>query len=304
MSAYKTSQCLSTDEHWMREAERERERTRRFQGQAELLETGSVVDSFAKGEKPFVTWKYGQQRQEAVDEMQRDRSKVQGRAGITSQLPESGVEIISNMYDIRQLQSGVPTRVDQKEVEGNHITEKTKIFPRVTVLDRKSQNAYMERDVNNRSSSKQQLDGAITTCDLDITSKQEVKNAPEIQARIEPGTYSSSISKEADSKNVESIALGSLISDHYRSNSSGTTHVKETPQMKLSERKTSQMVCMIEDILIVDNLATAQVVIKKLRGDYKDFIHACDTEVCADSNFFNDKMFSGIFNDLDMRFYT
>ena len=26
--------------------------------------------------------------------------------------------IISNMYDIRQLQSGVPTRVDQKEGEG------------------------------------------------------------------------------------------------------------------------------------------------------------------------------------------
>ena len=288
----------------MREAERERERTRRFQGQAELLETGSVVDSFAKGGKPFVSWKCGQQRQEEVDEMQRDRNKVQGRVGITSQLPENGVEIISSMYDIRQMQSGIPSRVDQKEGEDNHITEKKKIFPRVTVLDRKYQNGYMERDVNYRTSSKQQLDGATTTCDLDITSKQEIKNAPEIQARGEPVTYSSSISKEADSKNVESIVLGALISDHYRSISSGTTHVKETPQMKLSERKTSQMVCMMEDILVVDNLAIAQVVIEKLRGDYKDFIHACDTEVCSDSKFFNDKMFSNIFNDLKVRLYT
>ncbi|MCO5595495.1 hypothetical protein L7F22_049539 [Adiantum nelumboides] len=40
-----------------------------------------------------------------------------------------------------------------------------------------------------------------------------------------------------------------------------------------------RLACTVDDVMIVDNIATARTVIAKLRGQYKDAVHACDTEV-------------------------
>lgn len=45
------------------------------------------------------------------------------------------------------------------------------------------------------------------------------------------------------------------------------------------QNNVARLACTIEDVAIVDNIVTARAVLEKLRGAYKDLVHACDTEV-------------------------
>lgn len=43
----------------------------------------------------------------------------------------------------------------------------------------------------------------------------------------------------------------------------------------------NRLLRVYEDVLVVDSVAMAREVVTKLMGQYKDFVHACDTEVCC-----------------------
>ncbi|KAI5079261.1 hypothetical protein GOP47_0004740 [Adiantum capillus-veneris] len=70
--------------------------------------------------------------------------------------------------------------------------------------------------------------------------------------------------------------------DHTQVDSSN--RLTEAAELPLSDNSPGQsnvarLACTADDIIIVDNIATATTVLAKLRGEYKDAVHACDTEV-------------------------
>lgn len=309
MRVFKTSQSDSTDEHWKMETAFQKNRIMRYQARPNIVETVSTV--------PEQVGVYSRLHPSIDNDQESSEGFCDVRLPPeANELPETvadagyGIQDSmsyprSKMYETRPLACGVLTETRYQEANLREHADQARTSPRGAVLERPLRNFYPEMSVNDRFLKEQQLDQMVmthgATHQIVVALEYQDKNgytagpsmSTKLQDRAEHVTHASKKTglqdrNECVNQVIEKFSLSNLhgpesrskVAEDHTSGGRFTTELLEITTKPLSEeKKVARLACAMEDVLVVDNIVTARSVVDKLKGEYKDFVHACDTEV-------------------------
>eukprot|EP00250_Pteridium_aquilinum_P010412 c19366_g1_i1 orf=224-3553(-) len=306
---FKTSQSPSTDEEWSKNAQRERDRVQdRMRLQQTCLSgmemAATVSEQGGVLNRPHVIAdNYHESRNASGDAQPSfETSELAERvmaAGL--RIRDSTSYATKMMYETRFQTSLASTDLMYGEANKWEHIDGACISSNVAVLDRPLPPVTSTVSAASSSRSRaQKLDQMALACS-EIIAASEDQDRDEHFAGVSVSTKPRDRAEHTDHaildsgsgdrngfmnqvQNPKSSQARSEMAEDPSTTGGPMVDLIETASPPLPEtmsvlKKVARLACAIEDVFVVDNFVSARSTLDKLRGEYKDFIHACDTEV-------------------------